>query len=285
MKRVLKQHLKRLVPGTLRGAIKDRLGRKFHAPVDASIEVVEEHGMLRCTIERASSFLAPLGCKDDLRHFSSTGQGRSEFYSIAKVARRGGTLFDVGAHSGLISALFCAAHPQNRVFSFEPSPVLFPRLEEIRNLNEFGERMSLQQVGIGQASATLEMLLDPAGGYVQAQRFDHTMWSAPEVVQIPIERLEDAAARLEIIPGVIKLDIESYEYEAIRGSLDFLRQHKPMIFLEIHLDFLEQRSLSGRELVETLSACGYRFYTGAGDALQPLEVYDAPLQNVHVIAR
>jgi hypothetical protein len=73
-----------------------------------------------------------------------TLDGRAEFYSIARAARSGGVLFDIGAHSGVVSALFSAANPQNQVFSFEPSPILSERLLQIRELNRFGERMCIE---------------------------------------------------------------------------------------------------------------------------------------------
>jgi FkbM family methyltransferase len=285
MMRLLKQHLKPWIPGPVRGALKGRIASKFHPPVEMAIELGERNGAITCTVDGSFSFAAPSECRDDLVHFSTTPQGRSEFYAITKGARKGGTLFDVGAHSGLISALFCAANPRNRVYSFEPSPILFERLKAIRELNDFSDRMFLEQVGIGEVSATTEMLLDPAGGYIQAQRFEHTMWAAPETVQIRVERLADAAARLGVIPEFIKLDIESYEYEAIKGSLDFLADHKPTIFLEIHLDYLEQRNLSAQSMVEMLERSGYRFYSASGAPLEGRELYDSALQNIHLVAR
>lgn len=145
--------------------------------------------------------------------------------------------------------------------------------------------MQIEPIGIGEATKTAEMLLDPSGGYIQTQRFDHTMWASPKAVQIRLERISDAASRLNIIPQFIKLDIESYEYEAIKASIDFLSRHRPTIFLELHLDYLDQRHLSPRVVVEMLGQCGYGFYTSAGSKLKARELYDSPLQNVHVIAR
>lgn len=285
MNRFLKKHFNRFLPDAVRTSFKRRLAAKFNPPIEANLVLEETESCLRCIIDDSWFFLAPIACKDDLVHFTTTTDGRGEFFSLARAARSGGVLFDIGAHSGLISALFCAGHPESKVFSFEPSPILFERLRAIRELNQFGQRMRIEQSGIGEASATMEMLLDPAGGFIQAQRFDHTMWSSPEVIEIPIERIPDAASRLHAIPQFIKLDIESYEYEAIKGAQEFLREHKPTIFLELHLNYLDQRHLSARALVEILEQCGYRFYASSGSQLKARELYDSPLQNIHVIAR
>ena len=285
LKRLLKQHFNRFLPDVVRNSFKRRWQAKFNAPIEAELVLDETEGSLRCKIDNSFSFLAPLACEDQLVHFTTTLDGRAEFYSIARAARSGGVLFDIGAHSGVVSALFSAANPQNRVFSFEPSPILSGRLLQIRELNRFGERMCIEPIGIGDATKTIEMLLDPVGGFIQAQRFDHTMWASPRPVQIQIERIADAASRLNVIPQFIKLDIESYEYEAIKGSLEFLSRFKPTIFLELHLNYLDQRDLPARVVVEMLGQCGYRFYTCCGLQLKLRELYDCPLPSVHVVAR
>ena len=124
MRRFLKKHLNRYLPDRVRRSFKRRFAAKFGGAISANLVFEETASALRCTIDDVWSFHAPLACKDDLVHFTTTLAGRAEFYSIARAAKSGGALFDIGAHSGLISALFCAANSQNRAFSFEPSPDL-----------------------------------------------------------------------------------------------------------------------------------------------------------------
>ena len=284
MKRFLKTHLKRFVPSAARNSIKRRMAAKFVAPVSSNIRIEEMGGTLKCTIDEIA-FLAPINCLQDLKYFAETAEGRSEFDGIARAARDGGVLFDIGAHSGLISALFCAANPKNKVVSFEPSPLSREKLIAIRDLNKIADRMQIEQSGIGEKSATVTMEFDPVGGYVQTQRFDHSMWAAPQSIDVKIESISDAANRLDVVPEFLKIDIEGYEYEAIKGSLEFIAAHKPLLFLEIHLNYLEARQLSAKALVTMLREAGYRLYASSGAALKPSDVYDSPLPIVRIIAR
>jgi FkbM family methyltransferase len=285
MKRFLKTHFNRFLPAAVRSAIKERLGARFVDPVTSNIEVVPTPVALNCRIDHDVSFLAPFNCKDELASLTRTAQGRAEFDSVARAARTGGVLFDIGAHSGLISALFCAANSSNRVFSFEPSPLLTERLVAIRDLNQFGERMRIEQYGIGEKDAVVEMALDPIGGFVQAQHFDHSMWGAPQPVRVKLESIAQAAERLHSIPEFLKIDIEGYEFEAIKGSQEFIARHKPTIFLELHLNYLDERQLSARSIVTMLLEAGYSFYTSGGTKLKPSEVHDSPLPIIRIIAR
>jgi FkbM family methyltransferase len=285
MKRFLKTHLNRFLPDSVRSSIKQRMTERFVAPITSQIAVEKAATALKCKIDNDITFLAPVNCGHDLAYFAETAEGRTEFDSLSRAARTGGIFFDIGAHSGLVSALFCAANPQNRVFSFEPSPLLANRLVEIRDLNQFGERMGIEQCGIGEKSATVEMAFDPIGGHVQTQNFDHSMWSAPQPINVKIESIADAAARLNVIPQFLKIDIEGYEFEAIKGSLEFIGRHRPTIFLEVHLNYLEARQLSAKSLVEMLLDAGYHFHTSGSAMLKPSDVYDSPLSIVRVIAR
>ena len=88
-----------------------------------------------------------------------------------------------------------------------------------------------------------------------------------------------------MIPNFIKIDIEGYEYEAIRGSAAFLSQHRPAIFLELHLNYLEERSLSPRSVIELLEQCGYSFFSYGGAPLKAAEIYGTPLGIAHVVAK
>jgi len=284
MKRFLKTHLNRFLPSAVRSSIKDRFAARFIAPVTSNIEVVRTPAALNCRIDEDVSFLAPFNCNDELSYLANTPQGRAEFDSVARAGRGGGVLFDIGAHSGLISALFCAGNSRNRVFSFEPSPLLTERLVAIRDLNQFGERMRIEQSGIGEKDAVVEMALDPIGGFVQAQRFDHSMWGAPQPVRVKLESIAQAAERLHVVPEFLKIDIEGYEFEAIKGSQEFIARHKPTIFLELHLNYLDERQLSPRSVVTMLLDAGYAFYTSAGAKLKPSEIHDSPLPIIRIVA-
>jgi FkbM family methyltransferase len=285
MQRLFKRLLHNLVPRWVAHRIRDGMEKRLNAGPVLPISAQRIANSLRCQVGEHYAFFAPIDCEPDLDFHIRTQEGRAELSGIAAAAMRGGTLFDIGAYVGLISATFCAARPGNKVFSFEPSPLSQKRLENLRDLNEFGSRMQIERVAIGRTHAKVDMLVDPTGGYVQVQRFAHSMWDAPEKIEVTIESLPEASARLGVIPDFIKLDIESYEYEAIDGARSFLAQHKPELFIELHLNYLEERQLAPRTFVNTLTECGYKFFTYGGAPLKPSALYDSPLQGIRFVAR
>src|SRR5271154_6766102 len=112
LKRWLGPHLPRWLIERIKGHLETQLN---HGPVrDMTLE--SSGAAVRCTFDHQWSFLAPQDCQPDLAYQSSTQEGRAEFSGIADIALQGGTLFDIGAHIGLISALFCVARPTNKVY-------------------------------------------------------------------------------------------------------------------------------------------------------------------------
>jgi FkbM family methyltransferase len=285
MQRVLKRCLRGVAPGFLKRAIKRRLESRMDDGELREIRLEPAGSAIRCVMGPGWSFLAPEQARADLAYHTNTPQGRAELSGIARIAETTGTLFDIGAHAGLISALFCTAKPANRVFSFEPSPLSQQRLKEIRALNGLADRMAIEPMAIGHARTTMEMLLDPISGFVQGQRFAHSMLAAPEAIQVQVETIGDAAARLRVIPDCLKIDIEGFEYEAILGARDFLARHRPVLLLELHLNYLEEKKASAAAIMEALEGCGYSFFTYGGTALPASDIYDSPLSGLHFLAR
>lgn len=286
MKRSVIRKLGRLLPVGIRERAKRHYLGQSIENVRNRFTLEETPGAMVCRVDDAFSFSAPKNSRSDLEHYTTSFEGRAEFAALAQAAGDpGGVLFDIGAHCGYISTLWCAAKPGNRSFCFEPSPVLNARLHEIRELNQFGDRMEINQVAIGEVPGTAEMLIDSVGGFVQSRHFDHTMWSAPKAIEVTIESVPIASARLNVIPDFIKLDIEGYEYEAIKGAVSFLTEYRPALFLELHLNYLEERKLSARSVVDLLEQCGYSFFTYRGAKLRAADVYGSPLAIQHVVVK
>ena len=286
MRQLLKHYARRVLPGNLISHLKDRSERRFVTAAPRHACALEEGAdTIRCQFDDGRAFVGARDCHGELHYFTDSPRGRTEFSALVEAAEGARVAFDIGAHAGMISALFCAANPQMKVYAFEPSPLLCRRLENTAALNGFTDRLSIQPVGIGAEAGTMDMLIDPAGGFVQTQRFDHTMWAQPETIQVRLETIAQAAGRLGVVPDLVKLDIEGFEYEAIQGSRDFLRQHRPTLLLELHLNYLEERRRSARTLVGTLLEAGYTATTYSGRPLRPAQAYASPLSTVHLLLR
>lgn len=133
--------------------------------------------------------------------------------------------WDVGAAFGVFSLLAARSRPDARVTSLEPYR---PRNICCR-LNTFNEpNITLLKAFLG----------DKVGdGF-------HTLAS--------LEKLRGAP------PSVIKMDIEGGEFEALMPSLDWLRERKPIMFIEFHEGIMRRSKKDPDALLEALKGIGYK---------------------------
>lgn len=181
---------------------------------------------------------------------------------LRRIWRGGMNVLDVGAHHGLFSLCCCrpGALPQ-RIVTVEPSLAAQPQLEANRRVQrDVPWTNVLAAAGEREGRLTLHpglihmLVVDPAlhagignGGDAGA---------AVEVRETTIDQLCREQA---LSPDLIKIDVEGYEAEALRGARATLERSHPLIVLEWHRAMLGQRGLNARAALEPLVAAGYRF--------------------------
>lgn len=72
------------------------------------------------------------------------------------------------------------------------------------------------------------------------------------------ETLSSLHKRLGSPPTIIKMDIEGGEFEALMSSLDWLREHKPMMFIEFHEGIMRRQGLNPDALMAAIKDIGYQ---------------------------
>lgn len=182
------------------------------------------------------------------RFHATTIGGRKElmdFLDLAKDCRR---LMDVGASAGIFSALFANTRIKSEILAVEPDRHSFELLQETAELNH-------QHQGTWQFSQTV---INDIVGVVKFESSGFGGVISEEGATISSHTLESLSAEKNFIPDLIKMDIESFEYEALRGSQEWLAKHKPKIFLELHLIQLRARGLNPETLTDFLKDLGYR---------------------------
>lgn len=176
---------------------------------------------------------------------------------LSRFLRTGDTFVDVGANEGFICVPAARlASPGGRVIAVEPQLRLQPVLR--RNFELNAVRVETHAVAISDHAGTAELQLAPdmnnsSTGFATATRYPLRKQS------IEILTLAAFLARLGVDgPFVLKMDIESWEHEAILGSPELFRQQRVRaLFLELHPNLLQQRGLDPAAIPDFLTACGY----------------------------
>jgi FkbM family methyltransferase len=171
------------------------------------------------------------------------------------------TVYDVGAFHGLLTLYF--ARRAKSVVCFEPNTQNRKRLAENLALNGI-KNVNVRPVGVGSRSETRQMVgspLMPGGSTVAAQAAETFSKAGVEAVveEVSIVSLDEEIPKAKLpAPEFIKIDIEGWEIEALRGARNTLQQHKPTLFLEMHGDTLAEKKRKVEEIVTFLWEINYR---------------------------
>lgn len=178
--------------------------------------------------------------------------------ALASLARPGDVCYDVGANLGFFSILLGRlVGPTGIVHAFEPVPANVATIERNARLNDLGN-VRVMRVALTRSDGEAELLLaQHVGGAVLADAGTPPdpagqMTVATAAVDSLLERGELAP------PQLVKIDVEGAEMDVLVGMELALREHAPIIVLEI--DDATQRECESKvsTCCEFLESLGYR---------------------------
>ncbi|MBI4422725.1 MAG: FkbM family methyltransferase [Elusimicrobia bacterium] len=188
-------------------------------------------------------------------------------------------LFDVGSAEGLFSLLFCAAGGDRRAFAYEASPVMCAEARRLAGLNACAARTALHNVAVGEREGSGRFLRRASGYFCPVGTAPDGVEGRAEVVT-----LDSECRRLGLEPDIVKIDVEGYEWEVLQGGRK-LWARRPLIFLELHLNALEERGIPPRDVLGLLTDHGYRFFEHQGAEVPARRLYDSLRSVRRFIAR
>ncbi len=143
-------------------------------------------------------------------------------------------IVDGGAYIGDSALVFYNYLQPRRIYALEPDPYNYSLLKRTISMNKLENKIIPINYGLynkesgmsfaGGSGGTSRISTDDRGNYI-------------EVVTI-----DTLVKKYNIVPGLIKLDIEGYEKEAIEGAISTLKKYKPVLLIALYhtaKDFFE----------------------------------------------
>jgi FkbM family methyltransferase len=164
---------------------------------------------------------------------------------------------DAGANIGT-QTVYALADGFARAVCFEPEPKNAQLLAMNIDTNGFSQRATLVRSAVGDAAGTALLQLHPRN------KGNHMIGRAPsfdglEQVEVPIVRMDAALESAGVSPtevGVIWIDVEGYEPQAIRGLGRYLDAKVPLV-----IEYSPSRySPEDKAALSDLLERHYRFY-------------------------
>lgn len=155
----------------------------------------------------------------------------------------GNVFFDIGANFGYFTLLGGrAVGSEGKVFSFEPIPENSRIIEEMITLNELRTSKVISSA-VSDASGTIEFALEStnANSHISSFGLPHAPSKVLETVFVRTISLDEFCDENDVVPDVIKCDVEGAEVAVLAGAKRLLEKKKTKWIISTHSEQLEGR--------------------------------------------
>jgi FkbM family methyltransferase len=227
-----------------------------------------------------------------------------EFIQVITQTTSPMVIYDIGANMGFYSlvaaSLSKSLDREVSIFAFEPEPTIFDTLYDNIALNDF-DNITPLLLAVGYTSVENQnrlAVLTGKGGSTFIYN-DSESRQGDKTRVAPLVSLDVMFDQGEIPPpDLIKMDIEGYEFEALKGMKNLLSISNVQVFVEIHAEYLKNFGASFSMLDAFMDSLHYQriqlYEKGLGESYghkqehviyKSRETLDAPTLSVTDLIR
>jgi FkbM family methyltransferase len=157
---------------------------------------------------------------------------------------------DVGAKIGYYLLLFEKyIGSEGKVICIEPSVENLPELKKNIEINRF-VNVKLFDVAIGMDDGTTGLRVGINSGVVDLPDYGQA-GKNQGAYQVPLRKLDSLVTdKIDFL----KIDVEGYEGQVLKGAQEILNRDKPILFLEIHPSIIPEFGFSVGQILDDLSS-------------------------------
>ncbi|MDA7809902.1 FkbM family methyltransferase [Flavobacteriaceae bacterium] len=189
------------------------------------LERIKRAKLVTNTVNDVSyKFIHPIDNHAEIKNLNWEPKLAQILYKNFKELKKDYIFWDIGAAFGVFSILSKKCNPSSTVISIEPYWV---RRWILKINTLFTNKLNVKNLFVSNIDSNKQI------------------------------RLSTLSERLNHIPDIMKMDIEGGEYEAILGSIEWLKVNKPIIIFEFHKGIMERQNKNHDLIIKKLEEIGY----------------------------
>ena len=165
-----------------------------------------------------------------------TGHEKAFTYFTTLIANDG-VILDIGANIGIMTVMLAKKCNRAVVYAIEPMPANSKALQKVIRFHKLAN-VTIFAMALGDENAQVNMIM-PVIHHARMQGLSHIMEAgkkeeAGEKCIVPMQRMDDMPALQQLTKiTAIKMDVENFEYQVLKGGEALLKKHRPIIYCEL----------------------------------------------------
>ncbi len=201
---------------------------------------------------------------------------------LAETLRPNSSALDVGCHEGAVLAEIVRLAPAGRHIAWEPLPELCARTAE-----RFPS-VDVRCVALSDRAGERDFVhVTSLPGWSGFRARPYPGEQRTETIRVRTERLDDALPE-GFVPALVKIDVEGAELEVLRGGIETIARHRPVVVFEHGRGSADHYGTTPAAVWDVLDGAGLRVHglDGAGPfSRAEFEDEFAHAERVNFVAR
>lgn len=193
-----------------------------------------------------------------------------EFQFIKQLTQSGDIVFECGTHHGLTAMLLSKwVGDEGKIVSFEINQHNAAIARKNFELNKINN-VILEEKGLGSQKSS-QKIFNKSNSSVTPSKVISLGWVKNFIYgtnEVEIIALDDYVKTQSILPTFLKIDVEGYESEVLKGATEILKT-LPKLEIEIHTEILSRYNTSVKEIFELIDIQSYQTWVQWSDEEEP----------------
>lgn len=161
-----------------------------------------------------------------------------DFFHLYQLIKGKGYILDIGANIGIMTTHLARKFPENKIISFEPIPENIKTLQKIIKIFKL-KNVKVKKIALSNNNQKMQMIM-PVKNKVKMQGLSHIIKNNDKKTKqtgicytVETKKLDDIKFNEDNKIEAIKIDVENFEYQVLKGAEKLLRRDMPVIYCEL----------------------------------------------------
>lgn len=203
---------------------------------------------------KGSSFCVPITEYSDYAYTKRFATFEPEFLTeFVDNVSQCKVFYDVGSFTSLYSILAKNCNPDIKLVLVEADKDNAEKIMSNLSYNQITD-YNLCNVAVGDEDGEISFTSEEGSiGHIKRDKENSTQFNTIKLRKLDTLIKEEKLPK----PDIVKMDIEGYEANAIRGFVETLKDSQPIVLMEVHPKFLASYNESEKEIDNTFKELGY----------------------------